>query len=128
MSTTVQLDNETWAMLDRLKVEGETFDDVVRKLVSVAPDHVEHIAKARRGIHIKTELQQADLVEELPVVREKGKLEEGCVHHDPVTREGCGEEPLVRTFYEAVDADDLEVVWFFCEEHVPEDARKVLDL
>lgn len=121
-TTTIQVDVETWAKLDRLKAHGDTFDDVVDRLIEAAPDGVRTIAEAdydEEGSTTKFLHARSLDTEE----REKRK----CDTVDVVTQEECDNDPVVEETHllpRAENMDGREIEFDMCEVHAHPASRR----
>jgi hypothetical protein len=102
--TTVEVTHEIWAALDKRKERGESFNDVIHRLIDNTPAPVGAI-KEDAAI-------QADDFERAP------DANEGCYYFNAVSGEQCGEpaEWKQRVYYgEDDDGDEM----YFCDDHGP---------
>jgi predicted CopG family antitoxin len=109
-TTTIEIKTQTWAVLDKRKERGDSFDDVIRRLVDATP--------VGYG-EMKTDAAiEGGEIEQL-TDSEINELEEQCSHFDVIAGETCNESPVCRqkVFY----GDDSDGDWFYyCDEHAPE--------
>jgi len=98
-TTTIQISTETWADLDRRKGRGESFDDVIQKLLEASP--------VTFGDGPLPDVEYVD--------HEPATDGEQCVHHDAVTGEQCDRDAEYVVENE-VFGDTTEFA--LCEEHV----------
>lgn len=107
-TTTVQITNEIWAALDRRKQKGESFDDVIRRLIEATGVGVAALA----GPH-----PDVDMGDPEPLDDEKS-IKETCVFHDPIDGT-CGDPAEYRQWWCYEESEEKR--WFYyCDEHVPD--------
>lgn len=105
-TTTIQVSIETWAKLDRLKHRGDSFDDVIDRLLSIAPTAARQIASGE-AIAPGEERSWAHT--------ERAAPGEACEMADPITGEVCGGDAVVRETHRYTEG--LEFTFAFCGEH-----------
>jgi len=102
-TTTVEVTHEIWAALDKRKSRGDSFNDVIKKLINESPAPV-------GAIEEDPGLETVDIteVEDVPE-------DEECTHYDIITGETCGDDPTHRQTFRYEDGDPQEL--YLCEEH-----------
>lgn len=109
-TTTVEVKYDTWAALDRRKERGDSFDDVIRKLINASAVGVGEMNVGDQGI-------EASDVEKLSTEQLDG-LDEGCDHGDSITGEICGDDVEYRQRYR-YNGEDEWSEFYYCEQHAP---------
>lgn len=108
-TTTVEVKGDTYSALDRLRDQGDSFDDVIRDLV-------ENTAVGMDGLTAEAPPVDTGEIEELAVGERGGKQ---CAHVDPLTGDMCENEVVYRQAYSFGESDDGDY-FYYCEEHAPD--------
>ena len=108
-TTTIEVKTDVWAALDRRKNRGESFNDVVERLINASPAGVGEL----EGPHPDIETQD---LEELSQGEVPNK---GCAHFDVVSGEECTNDPEYKQKYRYSENEDWSH-FYYCEEHAPE--------
>lgn len=104
-TTTIEVKDDTWRALDIRKERGESFDDVIRRMVGeVGPDV--------GAIKTDANIRGSDF-EHAP------GTDEDCVHYNIVAGETCGEPAEWRQVVFYGEDDDDGDVMHFCDDHGP---------
>ena len=109
-TTTVEVKMDTWAALDKRKERGDSFNDVIRKLIDATPVGFGELREAEQ------EIQHRNL-EEL-TASEMEDVDEQCSHYDIISGEACGNDVEFRQEYKFASADEWDE-FYYCEEHAP---------
>jgi len=105
MKTTIEVSDDTWTQLDRRKQRGESFDDVIQKLLDVSP----------------VEMGDGPLPDVEYLDHEPAPDGKQCENHDPVTAEQCENEAEYPVTNE-VFGDEVEFA--LCEHHAKIEERE----
>lgn len=108
-TTTIQITNEIWAALDRRKERGESFDDVIRRLIEATGVGVGAIKEPQPG--------EPEIIGG-PV--EDADADEDCMHYDVIDGETCGDGAVAKQEMRYGEGDDNPTTFYYCEEHAPE--------
>lgn len=110
-TTTIEVKHETWAALDRRKDRGDSFDDVIQKLINTTPAKMGSLQVGEIDV-------ENGCIEEL-TVQEREEVESGCSHYDVVTGDSCNKQIEFRQSYRYPEEDEWSY-FYYCEEHAPE--------
>jgi len=114
-TTTIEVKTDVWAALDRRKGEGETFSQVVRRLINATP-----VGVGELQVDNPPEIEHGT-VEELTEEQKTGGIEKNCAHYDVIDGEDCPNELQYRQQWRYADSEDSEWRWWYwCEDHKPE--------
>jgi len=104
--TTVEVTHKVWAALDKRKERGESFNDVITRLIDNTAAPVGAI-KTDANIHADEFKPATD-------------TDESCVYFDTIAGETCGNDAewKQRAYYG--EDDDGEVL-YYCDDHGPHD-------
>ncbi len=105
-TTTLQVTYDVWGALDRRKQDGETFDDVIRRLINQSP--------AGMGELKQGPTPDIEYGETVAVSDEDG----ACAHFDPI--DGQCEQPVAYKQQYRLEADSEWRTWCWCKEHAPD--------
>lgn len=109
-TTTVEIKTETWAALDRRKGRGDSFDEVIQRLIDATPVGFGELEGVDQPIEYGgIEELTADEIEE---------TEEGCAHYDMISGEQCGGEVNFRQQWR-YEGEEEWSHFYYCSEHVP---------
>jgi len=115
-ATTVQVKYNTYDALDKLKERGESFDDVIKRLIdntAVGMDNLKRYDDALIPNHGDIEPINKSMNDDT-----KKRVELSCSHFNPVTGVLCDNEVKYMQRYEFEENDGGH--FYYCEEHVPE--------
>lgn len=107
-TTTIEVKGDTYKALDRLRDQGESFDDAVTTLI-------ENTAAGMDGFTADAPTVETGEIEEIPV-GERNK--HACAHVDGITGDMCEGETVYRQSYSFGPEDDGSE-FYYCEEHAP---------
>lgn len=110
-TTTIEIKTDLWAALDRRKERGESFDDVIRRLIEATPAGV----GALEGPHFDAEFEDPQLIDA------GSNPDKGCAHYDVIAGQECGEPVEYKQRWRYEDKDEWKT-FYYCEEHAPTDA------
>jgi len=111
--TTIEVTRAVWAALDKRKDEGESFNDLIIRLINQTP--------VKFGDLEVGDIPDIDLRDPKPLKNGGDINKETCDGFDPV--EGpCDETPKYRQEYRFTEDGDWGV-WYWCEEHAPEEVQ-----
>lgn len=104
-SETIEIKSDTWVALNARRAAGESFDDVVRRLIDDSPHEMGTL-----------ESEPPDpMAEPTPVITEE-QLQKGCIVHRSQTDERCGRTPThIDQLY--VSHEDTYLSFPLCEAH-----------
>lgn len=110
-TTTVEVKMDTWAALDKRKERGDSFDDVIRKLIDSTPVGFGQLQEVDQPVETRN-------VEELTVA-EREEVDEQCSHYDIITGETCDNQvEFCQEYRYGSDGEWSEM--YYCSEHAPD--------
>ena len=109
-TTTVEVKGPTYNALDRLRDQGDSFDDVLQDLI-------DNTAVGMDGLTATAPDVDYGDIEPIPEDAEAYD-EPRCAEVDPVTGETCSEGVEYRQEY-AVGGEDDGAYFYYCGEHAP---------
>ena len=111
-STTVQVQYDTYGALDKLKERGESFDDVIKRLI-------DNTAVGMDGLNAYDTAPATDMGEIKSIdTASEPDADKSCAHIDAVSGELCDNDVAYWQPYSFGEGDDGDV-FYYCEEHVP---------
>lgn len=107
-TTTIQVTHEIWAALDRRKKRGESFDDVIRRLINATPVKVGDLEASVQDAIPEFETREV----------EDYDGDETCVNGDPIEGDVCGNPAVAKQDWRYPDDDEWST-WYYCEDCDP---------
>jgi hypothetical protein len=107
--TTIEVTHEIWAALDKRKDRGDSFNDVIQRLIDNSAVSFGDLQE------IDQPVEYGDIEREWP----DDVDENGCAETDIITGEPCGEDVVCRQEYRWKDEDEWSY-FYYCEEHAPQ--------
>lgn len=112
--TTVEVTYDVWAALDKRKDRGDSFNDVIKRLIDNSAVEMGQL----KGVD--QEIETKDVVE----ISAENAKDHSCAHADPVTGEMCDETPSYEQEYRHAGAEEWST-FYYCEEHKPDERPEV---
>jgi hypothetical protein len=108
-TTTVEVKIDTWAALDRRKERGDTFDDVIRRLIDATPVGMGQLKEVDQPLEYG-DVQPLDADDD---------PEKSCAEYDIISGEACDKDVEYKQAWRYEDEEEWS--WFYyCPEHTPE--------
>jgi len=113
-TTTVEVKMNTWAALDKLKERGDSFNDVIQRLLDNAAVDVNTLDGA----------QFEPIYDDVEPIPDGAAVTEGCAQVDPITGDPCDNDPTHKQDYR-FESEDEWSTFYYCDEHRPDTVAEI---